>query len=389
MQLQRLTALERGKIESEYLELIKKIQIYKSILASEKKIEGIIKEECRDLHKRYTDERRTKIVAEVEEIELEDLIVEEDMVITISHLGYIKRLSVGSYRKQRRGGRGITAMETREEDFVKHLFVASSKDYLLIFTNKGKAYWLKVYEIPEASRTAKGKAVVNLLSLSSGETISSVVAVKEFSENAYLLMCSKRGLIKKTRLSQFSNPRKGGIIAIGLDKDDFLAIAGLTNGSQRILLATRQGKSVLFKEKQIRDMGRAARGVHGIRLAKKDDIVGMEVLPLEAEKMGLTLLTVTTGGFAKRTTFSEYRLQSRGGKGIINIKTTSRNGEVVGVASVNNEDEIMAVTQKGMIVRCSVKDIRQTGRNTQGVRLISLDKNDTVASIAKVVSKED
>ncbi|MGD9014427.1 MAG: DNA gyrase subunit A [Candidatus Omnitrophota bacterium] len=389
MQLQRLTALERGKIEAEYLDLIKKIQMYKSILASEKKIEEIIIQECQQLKKQYADERRTQIVAEVEEIELEDLIAEEDMVITISHLGYIKRLPVGSYRKQRRGGRGITAMETREEDFVKHLFVASSKDYLLLFTNKGKAYWLKVYEIPEASRAAKGKAVVNLLSLSTTERISSVVAVKEFSDDKYLLMCTKQGLVKKTKLSHFANPRKGGIICIGLSKDDYLVEAGLTDGSHRILLATRQGKSVLFKEKQIRDMGRAARGVRGIRLHKKDEIVGMEVIPAEAEKMKLTLLTVTTGGFAKRTTFEEYRLQSRGGKGIINIKTTSRNGEVAGVASVNNEDEIMSVTQKGMVVRCPVKDIRQTGRNTQGVRLISLEKHDSVASVAKVVVQED
>jgi DNA gyrase subunit A len=389
MQLQRLTALERDKIEAEYLDLIKKIQVYKSILASEKKIEEIIKQECRELQKKYADERKTQIVAEAEEIELEDLIAEEDMVITISHLGYIKRLSVSSYRKQRRGGRGVAAMETREEDFVKHLFVASSKDYLLIFTNKGKAYWLKVYEIPEASRTAKGKAVVNLLALSQGEIINSVVAVKEFSEDKYLLMCTKQGLLKKTKLSAFSNPRRGGIIAIGLGKDDYLVQTGLTDGSHRILLATRKGKSVLFKEKQIRNMGRAARGVRGIRLEKKDEIVGMEVIPTEAEKMKLTLLTVTTGGFAKRTTFSEYRVQSRGGKGIINIKTTSRNGEVSGVASVNNDDEIMSVTQNGMIVRCSVKDIRQTGRNTQGVRLISLEKGDTVSSIAKVVAKED
>jgi DNA gyrase subunit A len=389
MQLQRLTGLERNKIEAEYLELIKRIQAYKSILASEKKIEEIIKEECLQLQKRYTDERRTQIVAEAEEIELEDLIAEEDMVITISHLGYVKRLSVSSYRKQRRGGKGVTAMETREEDFVKHLFVASSKDYLLIFTNKGKVYWLKVYEIPEASRTAKGKAVVNLLALSPGERISSVVAVKEFSEDKYLMMCTRQGLAKKTSLSCFSNPRKAGIVSIGLGKDDYLVETGLTDGKQRILLATREGKSVLFHEKQIRNMGRAARGVRGIKLGKKDEIVGMEVLPAETEKMGLALLTVTSGGFAKRTDFSEYRLQSRGGKGIINIKTTSRNGEVTGVTSVNDEDEIMAVTQKGMVVRCPIKDIRQTGRSTQGVRLISLDKDDAVACIAKVVAKEE
>ncbi|MFH1577513.1 MAG: DNA gyrase subunit A [Candidatus Omnitrophota bacterium] len=389
MQLQRLTALERGKIEAEYLELIKKIEFYKSILASEKKIEGIIKEECRELQKKYADERRTKIVAEVEDIELEDLIVEEDMVITISHLGYIKRLSVSSYRQQRRGGRGVTAMEIKEEDFVKHLFVASSKNYLLVFTNKGKVYWLKVYEIPEVSRTAKGKAVVNLLGLSSEERISSVLAVKEFSDDQYLIMCTKDGLAKKTRLSCFSNPRRAGIVAITLGKDDALVEAGLTNENQSVLLATRQGRSVLFKTKQIRDMGRAARGVRGIRLGKKDELVDMEVLVQEAEKMNRTLLTVTTGGFAKRTVFSEYRLQARGGKGIINIKTTSRNGEVVGVASVSDDDEIMAVTRNGMIVRCPTKDIRQTGRNTQGVCLISLGKGDAVVCVAKVVAKEN
>ncbi len=389
MQLQRLTGLERGKIEDEYLELIKKIQLYKSILASGKKIDGIIKEECLEMHKKYADERRTKVIAKVDDIELEDLIVEEDMVITISHLGYIKRLSVSSYRRQRRGGRGVTAMETREEDFVKHLFVASSKDYLLIFTSKGKVYWLKVYGLPEASRVAKGKAVVNLLSLSSDERISSVIPVKEFSDDRYLMMCTKQGLVKKSKLSNFSNPRKGGIIAIGLDDNDYLVKAGLSDGSQRIFMATRKGKSVLFKEAQIRDMGRSARGVRGIRVDKKDEIVGMEVLPTEAEKMDITLLTVTTAGFAKRTTVSDYRVQSRGGKGIINIKTTSRNGEVCGVAAATKEDEIMAVTQQGMIVRCPVQDIRGTGRSTQGVRLINLNKADVVISIAKVVAKEE
>ena len=389
MQLQRLTALERDKIDAEYLDLIKKIELYRSILASEKKIEGIIKEECLELKKKYGDERRTEIVGEVEEIEVEDLIAEEDMVITISYAGYIKRISTSAYRKQRRGGKGITAMETKEEDFVKHLFIASTKDYVLIFTNKGKAYWLKVYEIPEASRVAKGKAVVNLLQISSDEIITSVVAVREFSEDRYLIMATRDGLIKKTKLCAFSNPRKAGILAITLEKDDRLIEAKLTDSKQEILLATRQGKSVRFKEEQVREMGRQAKGVRGIRLAKKDEVVGMEVLPPEAKKMSLTLLTVTSGGFAKRSEFDEYRLQSRGGKGVINIKVTKRNGEVVEVKSVSEEDEIMTVTQKGMIVRCAVKDIRKTGRNTQGVRLISLDKEDNVSSIAKIVTKED
>ncbi len=389
MQLQRLTALERDKIDAEYLDLIKKIELYKSIISSEKRIENIIKEECLELKKRYADDRRTEIVAEVEEIEIEDLIAEEDMVITISYAGYIKRLSTSSYRKQRRGGRGVTAMETREEDFVKHLFIASTKDCVLIFTNKGRAYWLKVYEIPEASRTAKGKPVVNLLKIAIDETITSVVTAREFSPDRYLVMATQKGLIKKVQLSAFQNPRKAGIVAITLDKHDRLIETKLTDGKQEILLATRQGKSVRFKEKQIRSMGRQAKGVRGIRLTKNDELVGMEVVPVEAKKMGLRLLTVTSGGFAKQTEFSEYRLQSRGGKGIINIKVTQKNGAVSGTLSVTQDNEIMTVTQKGMMVRCAVKDIRKSGRNTQGVRLISLEKADTVAAVAKMVSKED
>jgi DNA gyrase subunit A len=389
MQLQRLTALERDKIDAEYLELIKKIELYKSILASEKKVLEIIKGEVAALKKQYGDERRTDIIGEVEDIEVEDLIVEEDMVITLSHAGYIKRLAVSSYRKQKRGGRGVTAMETKEEDFVKNLFIASTKDYLLFFTNKGKAYWLKVYEIPQASRAAKGKAIVNLLQVANDETISSVVAVKEFSEDKFLVMVTKDGLIKKTSLANFSNPRKAGIVAISLDKDDRLVGVEMTDGKQDILLASKAGKSIRFKEQMVREMGRQAKGVRALRLGKKEEVVGLEVLPSEVKKMDLTLLTVTAGGFAKRTDFTEYRLQSRGGKGIINIKVTDKNGEVVGIKAVAEDDEIMTVTQKGMIVRCMVKDIRKTGRNTQGVRLISLEKQDKVTGIAKVVSKED
>jgi DNA gyrase subunit A len=389
MQLQRLTGLERDKLEAEYLDLIKKIEFYRSILASQKKIEGIIKDEILELKEKYGDERRTEIVGQVEEINIEDLIVEEDMVVTISHGGYIKRLSTSSYRKQRRGGKGVTAMETREEDFIRHLFIASTKDYLLVFTTKGKVYWLKAYEIPEASRSSKGKAIVNLLSVASDESVAAVVPVKEFSDDRYLIMCTKQGLIKKTRLSAFSNPRKAGIVGITLDKDDLLIETSLTDGKQRILLATKEGKSVQFKEEQVRDMGRQAKGVRGMRLGKKDEIIGMEVVPPESKKLGLYLLTVTAGGFAKRTDFDEYRLQSRGGKGIINIKVTAKIGTVVGMASVTEEDEVMTVTKQAMMVRCAVKDIRKTGRNTQGVRLISLDKDDAVASLAKVVAKED
>ncbi|MDP3143646.1 MAG: DNA gyrase subunit A [Candidatus Omnitrophota bacterium] len=389
MQLQRLTALERDKLDAEYLDLIKKIELYKSILASEKKVLEIIKEEMSQLKKQYGDERRSEIIGEVEDIEVEDLIVEEDMVITLSHAGYIKRLAVSSYRKQKRGGRGVTAMETKEEDFVKHLFIASTKDYLLVFTSKGKVFWLKVYEIPQSSRATKGKAIVNILQVGSDETISSVMAVKEFSEDKFLVMVTKDGLIKKTALSAFSNPRKAGIVGITLEKDDRLVDVEMTDGKQDILLASKEGKSIRFKEQMVRDMGRQAKGVRALKLSKKDEVVGLEVLPSEIKKMGLTLLTVTGGGFAKRTDFDEYRQQSRGGKGIINIKVTSKNGEVVGTKVVSDTDEIMTVTQKGMIVRCLVKDIRKTGRNTQGVKLIAVEKQDKVTGIAKVVAKED
>jgi DNA gyrase subunit A len=389
MQLQRLTALERDKLEAEYLELIKKIELYKSILASEKKIEALIKEELSEIKNKYGDERKTDIIGEVQDIEIEDLIAEEDMVVTISQAGYIKRLGVANYRKQRRGGKGVTAMETREEDFVRHLFVASTKDYLLVFSDQGRVYWLKVYEIPQAGKQAKGKAIVNILEMGQNENISSVIPVKEFKQGQFLVMCTREGQIKKTGLSAFSNPRKGGIIAITLDKGDTLISAVLTDGNQEILLGTRQGKSIRFREKQVRDMGRQAKGVRGVSLLKNNVVVGMAVVSSTMNKSPTTLLTVTSGGFAKRTSLSDYRIQSRGGKGIINIKTTKKNGEAVGVMVVEPQDEILVVTQKGMIVRCAVKDIRQTGRNTQGVRLITLEKGDSVMSIAKVVAKDE
>ena len=388
MQLQRLTALEQGKINAEYLDLIKRIELYRSILASEKKIEVIIKEETNELKRKYADERRTEIVAKVEEIELEDLIAEEDMVITISHQGYLKRLSTSNYRKQRRGGRGVSAMETREKDFVEHVFVASSKDYLLVFTNKGKLYWLKVYEIPEAGRAAKGKAIVNLLPFASDEAVSSVVSVKEFSPDKFLVMATRQGLIKKTQLSLFANPRKTGIIAASLKKGDQLIGAELTDAKSEILLATREGKAIRFSEKQIRQMGRQAGGVRGIRLAKKDEVIDMEILPAQVEKMNLSLLTVTANGFAKQTDFSQYSSQSRGGKGMINIKITEKNGKAVGIKKVAVDDEIMVITQKAMLVRCLVKDIRKTGRSTQGVHLINLEKGDRVSSLAKIAAED-
>ena len=389
MQLQRLTALERDKIESEYLELLKQIERYRSILASEKLVEGIIKDELVALRKKYGDERRTDIIGEVEDIELEDLIAEEDMVITISHAGYIKRLAISSYRKQKRGGKGVTAMETREEDFVEHLFIASTKDYLLVFTDQGRLYWIKVYEIPQATRQSKGKAIINLLQLGSKDKVAAVLPVKEFPEDKFVVMCSRHGIIKKTSLSAFSNPRKGGIAAMGLDKDDAVMTAKVTDGKQEILLATKEGKAIRFQEKQLREMGRQAKGVRGMKLAKKDDIIGMEIVSGELSKTGATILTVTSQGFSKRTSVEEYRVQSRGGKGIINVKVTDKNGVAVALNCVLPEDELMTITQKGMMVRCPVKDIRETGRNAQGVRLMSLEKGDVVTSVAKIVAKEE
>lgn len=384
MQLQRLTALERDKIEAEYLELLKKIEICRAILASEKKIEGIIKDELEELKKKYGDERRTDIVGEAEELEIEDLIAEEDVVVIISHGGYIKRLPVSAYRKQKRGGKGATGAEVKEEDFVEHLFVASTKDYLLIFTDKGQVYWVKVYEIPQASRTAKGKAIINLLQMNQAEKISSTIPVREFTGDSYLVMVTKLGQIKKTRLDAYSNPRKGGIIGITLDKEDALIGVELTDGKQELLINTRQGKAIRFPENQVRDMGRAAHGVRGISLAKKDEVIDMVLARKDA-----TILTVTELGFAKRTPFEEYRLTRRGGKGIINIKVTDKNGQAVGVKTVNDKDELMVITQNGMFLRCAIKDIRSTGRAAQGVRLIKLEAKDRVSCITPVIAEEE
>ncbi|MBN1869830.1 MAG: DNA gyrase subunit A [Candidatus Omnitrophica bacterium] len=389
MQLQRLTALERSKIEEEYNALLKDIDNYRSILASEKKIEEIIKDELLEIKKKYDNPRRTEIAGKAEEIEIEDLIAEEDMAITISNSGYVKRLAVSAYRKQKRGGRGVSAMTTHEEDFVKQLFVASSKDYLLIFSNKGIVRWLKVYEIPVASKNAKGKNIINLLSIGKDEQISSIVAVKDFTEDQFVVMATAKGNVKKTKLSAFSNPRKAGIVGMTLDKNDWLIGTELSRGKHEILLATREGKSLRFPEKNIRDMGRSARGVRGIRLGAKDEVVSMLVFPPDVDKTGSTLLSVTALGFAKRSEFNEYRLQSRGGKGIINVKVTDRNGVVVGALPVGEKDEIMAITKSGMIVRCSVNDVRQTGRSAQGVRLITLKQGDKVTSVANVVSSKD
>ena len=384
MQLQRLTALEQDKLEAEYAELMKKIDLCRAILASEKKIEGIIKEELENLKKKYGDERRTDIVGEVQELEVEDLIAEEDVVVTISHGGYIKRLPVSSYRKQKRGGKGATGAEVKEEDFIEHLFVASTKDYLLIFTDKGQVYWLKVYEIPQAGRTSKGKAIINSIQIESSVKVSSTIPVKEFTADKYLVMVTKLGLIKKTKLEAYGNPRKGGIIGITLEKDDALIGVEMTDGKQELLIGTRLGKAIRFSEEKVRDMGRGAKGVRAVSLGKKDQVIDMVV----AQK-GSEVLTVTSLGFAKRTTIDEYRLTSRGGKGVTNIKITDKNGEAVNIKAVNDSDELMVITQNGAFLRCAVKDIRETGRSAQGVRLIKLQDKDRVSCIAPVIAEEE
>jgi DNA gyrase subunit A len=356
----------------------------KGILESEKKVLGLIKDEVADLKKKFGDDRRTEIVGEYKELDIEDLIAEEDMVISISHAGYIRRLPISAYKKQKRGGKGVSGTAMKEEDFVEHLFIASTHEYILFFTDSGKVFWLKVHEIPQVGRLAKGRAIINLLNLSTGEKITSFIPVKEFSEDRSLMMATKQGVIKKVKLDAFKNPRKGGIIAISLGKDDKLIDTILADRNTEVLMATKEGKAIRFKEKDIRDMGRGAKGIRGIRLGKKDELIAMEAVTPDG-----SLLTVTEKGFGKRTSFKEYRLQSRGGKGIINIKITDKNGNVTGLKSVNEKDEIMLMTLQGMIVRTPVKGIREIGRSTQGVRIIKLKDKDRVSSVASIVREED
>ncbi len=385
MQLQRLTALEREKIDEEYLELIKKIEYYKSVLKSREKVLGIIKEECLEIAKKYGDERRTQIVAAEQEIEIEDLIAEEDVLITLSHAGYIKRIPVSMYRQQRRGGKGVTGAGVRDdEDFIEHMFLASTHDSILFFTNKGRVYWRKAYEIPQASRQAKGKAIVNFLALGQGESISSFLQVKEFDDKRFVVMVTKNGVIKKTNLIHYSRPRSSGINAITLRDKDELVSCKITSGKDEIFLATHEGKAIRFSEKQAREMGRTASGVRGIRLGKKDEVIAMEIVNKEA-----TILSVTQLGFGKKTSFKEYRLQSRGGKGIINVKVTPKNGKVVNVLAVEEGDQIVTVTTGAMVVRCPVDQIRTSGRNAQGVRVVRLKDGHKVAAVARVLENDE
>ena len=384
MRLQQLTNLETDKIEAEYLELLKLIEKLKGILSSDKKILAIIKEETLEIKEKFGDPRRTEITGAAEDMDIEDLIAEEDMVITLSHEGYIKRFPVSSYRKQRRGGKGVTGAKTKDEDFIEHLFIASTHDYMLVFTNEGKLHWLKAHEIPQAGKMTKGRPIVNVVGLTTGEKITSVVPVREFKDGVFVVMATEQGKIKKTELSAFKNPRKGGIIAVTLEKGDTLIGSILSEGENEIVLATREGKAIKFNEKDIRVMGRGAQGVRGIRLGKKDKVIGM----VKVEEGG-TLLSVTEKGYGKRTEFEEYRLQSRGGGGVINLKVVDKNGNVVGIKSVKEQHEIMLISQQGMVVRVPVAGISNVGRSTQGVRVISLKPGDKLTSVASVVAKEE
>ena len=385
MQLQKLTGLEIHKLEEEFKELLKKIEFLESVLKSEKILLDIIREELGKLKEKYGDERRTDISKSIEtDLEMEDLIAEEDVVVTISHQNYVKRLPVTTYRKQRRGGVGVGSGGV-EEDFVEHLFVASTHDNLLLFTSKGKAFVVKVHEIPQASRISKGKFIANFVSLAQGEKITSYIPVRKFEAERYLVMSTRMGQIKKCDLTDFENTRRNGILAIGLDPKDELIACELTDGKQEIFLATRKGKAIRFPESFVRSMGRGAGGVRGINLEPKDYVIGMEVVDKNA-----TLLSVTEKGFGKRSLIAEYRVTSRGGKGVTNIKVTDKNGEVVGLQCVTDKDDVMIMTATGMVVRCSVKDIRETGRVAQGVRLINLKKsNDKVTTMAKVEPEDE
>ncbi|BFU89022.1 MAG: DNA gyrase (type II topoisomerase), subunit A [Nitrospira sp.] len=390
MRLQRLTQLERAKLVEEYQEVLKQIEYLKSVLASEALIRTIIKDELTEIREIYKDDRRTQILNEEAEISLEDLIAEEEVIVTISHASYIKRNAVSLYRAQRRGGKGKIGMGIKEEDFVVNLFTASTHDSLLFFTDAGKVYWLKVHEIPEASRAAKGKALVNLLALSGSEKVTATLPVKEFRGDRYIVMGTKKGVIKKTELSAFSNPRQGGIIALGLEGGDRLIGVQLTDGQREILLGTRQGITIRFKEEEVRPMGRTAYGVKGITLEEGNDVIGMETITPDSTT---SILTVTEGGYGKRTPVGEYRIQGRGGKGIISVKTTERNGLAVGFLQVRDGDEIMLIAAQGKVLRCKVDDIREIGRNTQGVRILDLngegDRVVGVARLAEAVERED
>jgi len=384
LRLQRLTGLERDKIIQEFNEIQDLIKRLKEILASEKLVFKIVADELKEIRDKYGDDRRTEIMATQQEISVEDLIQEEDMVVTVSHNGYIKRNPISLYRAQRRGGRGKTGMTTRDEDFVEDLFVASTHSYVLVFSSKGKVYWLKVHEIPQAGRATKGKAIVNLLNFAQGENLAAILPVREFKEGLSVVMCTRNGTVKKTDLMAFSHPRAGGIIALGIEEGDELIAATLSEGNKDILIGTAEGMTIRFEDQEVREMGRTAYGVRGIKLEDGDFVVGMEVV-----NDGAAILTVSANGLGKRTPTEEYRVQGRGGVGVITMKVTDKTGKVVAVKQVADTDEIMLITNSGKIIRMPVNSISIIGRNTQGVRLINLEEGEQVSAVAKLAESEE
>ncbi|MCD1261789.1 DNA gyrase subunit A [Paenibacillus athensensis] len=384
MRLQRLTGLERDKIEAEYAELMKKIAEYRAILADEQLILAIISEELKEIRDKFGDDRRSEITIGEESIEDEDLIPREDVVITITHTGYIKRLPVTTYRSQKRGGRGVVGMDTKNDDFVEHLFVTNTHHYLMFFTNKGKVYRLKAYEIPDLSRTARGTPIINLIQIEQGETINAVIPVESFETEQYLFFATKMGIVKKTPIDDYSNIRKGGLIAINLREDDDLIGVRLTDGNQGIIMGTKMGMSIHFPEQDVRSMGRSATGVKGIHLDDDDAVIDMDVVDPEN-----SVLIVTSKGFGKRTPVSEYRTQSRGGKGIKTLNITPKNGPVVSLKIVRDDEDLMIITASGTIIRMSMAGISMMGRYTQGVRLINIREEDEVATLARVEKSEE
>jgi DNA gyrase subunit A len=387
MQLQRLTGLERQKIVDELAELLKTIERLRAILSSDELLMQVVVGELKAVRERFADERRSEITEESGELRIEDLIADEDMAITVTNTGYIKRTPISTYRMQRRGGKGRIGMRTREEDFVSHLFVASTHAYIMIFSDRGRAYWLKVHEIPDVGPGGKGKAIANLVSMEEGEKIAALLAVREWPEaegQQFVVMGTRKGVIKKTDLSSFSNPRAGGIIAMGVEQGDSVIAVEQSRGSDQIFLGTRDGMAIRFEETDVRPMGRTAYGVRGISLRDDDEVVAMDVV-----QEGGTMLTVTQNGYGKRTGLDEYRIQSRGGIGIINIQTSDRNGKVVGIAFVHDDDELMLISQQGKILRMVSRGVRAIGRATQGVRLIGVDEGDQVVSLAKLAEREE
>lgn len=384
MRLQRLTGMERKKIEDEYKEVIKLIEKLQNILSSEEKRYLIIKDELLALKDRYGDERRTEIVYNYEEFSLEDIIAEEDVVVTISHSGFIKRFPVSGYRKQGRGGKGVTGAGTKDDDFIEHMFIASTHQYILFFSDRGKCYWLKVHEIPEGGRATRGRSILNLIQKEKEENINAFVSVKEFKDDHYLIMATEKGTIKKTVLSAYSNVRKGGINAINLTPGDKLISVKMTDGTNDIVIGTRNGFAIRFHEKDVRDMGRVATGVRGINLVKGDVVVGLLVI-----KRNDNILVVTEQGYGKRSDINDYRITRRGGKGVITVKTSDKAGKMIAMLEVVDGDELVIISTQGMVIRQSVRDIRMMGRNTQGVRVIRLNEGDTIADISKVVPEDE